>query len=497
MLVILMFCFVLASSYLLSMKKTKEALFLFGICFSLMLHISGIMILISKKGGIPDEVVKFLFFSKTIQKKVRYFYLTLNQLGFLIAVGRVLYPFFLLKFSVCYSMIARIKKNTYLKRFLVLIPLLNLILYYPQVYRNLTERNPFAAKLILHAGNVWINFYLIAAILLFLYEYVSIQKRFLRKQLRSILVSILALTGIYILYYNQDPGQVYRFYDYTFSWGKSIGYLKMNPTLSSYLVISIISIICCILGFYSLLNFTAGNYLMDKENLVLESKFDMARVGASMFVHGMKNQLLAGKIIHKRIHQIVGKETIDVEKLLQQLTTLEEIHELMYERIETLYQSTKQKSIQMKPEKIDTVITLALDRFHRKYPAVSVRKKLRAETTILVDKEQFCEVLSNILLNGYEAILFAERGEADLSISCHNDRFYTIIEIRDNGIGINEKKIKKIFYPFYSSKNSKSNWGMGLYYVKEVVKSHHGMIRVESKIGEGTSFNLLLPRYGE
>ena len=78
---------------------------------------------------------------------------------------------------------------------------------------------------------------------------------------------------------------------------------------------------------------------------------------------------------------------------------------------------------------------------------------------------------------------------------CHNERLYTVIEVRDNGIGLSKSKAKKIFEPFYSSKNSNFNWGMGLYYVREIVKSHLGSIRVESKEGEGSSFFILLPKY--
>lgn len=496
MLIILTLSLVLASAYLLFTKKTKEALYLFGICFSLMLHITGIMIFISKKGGLPDEIMTFLFITKGIQTRVRYLYITLNQLGYLIAVGRILFPLFLLKFSICYSMVHFVKKNVLMKKLILVIPLLHLLFYEPHLYRYLTKRNLELAKFILHSGNIWIHLYLLSAISLLIYEYVSITRRFLRTQLSSILISMLALTGIYYLYYNQDPGQVYHFYDYTFSWGRSIGYLSINPSLSTYLMLSIISVVCWILGFYSLLNFTAGSYVLDKENLVLERKFDTARIGASMFVHGMKNQLLAGRVIFKRIHQMVEKEEVDVEKLLKQVNTLETIHQLMYERIEDLHHTTKQNSIYLSPVEVEEVLSMTLERFHKKYPLIQVKKELAANPLILVDKKPFCEALSNLLFNGYEAIVFAEREEVELSIHCYNERLYTVIEIKDNGIGINEKKLKKIFYPFYSSKNSKTNWGMGLYYVKETMKSHYGSIRVESKEGVGTSFFILLPRYG-
>lgn len=496
MLLVLTITLFLASFYLLITKKTNESLYLFGICFSLMLHIAGMMIFISKKGGIPHEVMVFLFFNKGIQTKMRYLYITLNQLGYLMAIGRILYPLFLLKFSFCYSMAEFIKKVILIRRIVVLMPVLTLLVYEPRIYRLLTERNPNMAKLILYFSTLWISCYLIAAISIFLYEYISITKKFLRSQLSSILVSMLALTGIYFLYYTQDPGQVYRFYDYTFSLGRSIGYLQINPSLTGYLIIVGVSIVCCILGFYSLLNFTAGSYILDKENLVLQRKFDTARVGASMFVHGMKNQLLASKVIFKRIHNMEDRGEATAEKLLRHIETLENINHLMYERIEVLHQSIKQNAIYMKPVDAEEVIKQSIERFHKKYPDIRVKMEVRKQATILVDQTPFCEAIANLLLNGYEAIMFAEREEnASLSVICYNERLYTIIEVRDNGIGISEKKLKKIFYPFYSSKNSKTNWGMGLYFVKETVKSHYGIVRVESKKGEGTSFYLLLPRY--
>lgn len=497
MLIVLTFSLSLASFYLLMTKKTKEAFYLFGICFSLMIHILGIMIFISKKGGVPHEVMGFLFFNKNIQYKVRYLFITLDQLGYIIAFGRIFYPMFLLKFSICYSMIEFVKKGVWIKRSVFVIPIGNLILYYPPIYRRLTDDNISLAKFILHSSNLWINLYLVIAITLFLYEYVSLSKKFLRAQLSSILVSMLALTGIYFLYYTQDPAQVYKFYDYTFTWGRSIGYLKINPSLTSYLAIVLFSIVCCMLGFYSILNFTAGSYIVDKENLVLQRKFDTARIGASMFVHGMKNQLLAARVIFKRINNMKEKGEISVEKLLSHIETLENINNLMYERIEVLHKSIKQNSIYMKPLDVRDVIDFSIERFHKKYPDIQVRMEIAKPSTVLVDKDQFCEALSNLLMNGYEAIVFAEKEErAELSVICHYERLYTVIEVRDNGVGISERRLKKIFYPFYSSKNSKTNWGMGLYYVKETIKSHYGMIRVESKKGEGTSFYILLPRYG-
>lgn len=53
----------------------------------------------------------------------------------------------------------------------------------------------------------------------------------------------------------------------------------------------------------------------------------------------------------------------------------------------------------------------------------------------------------------------------------------------------------KIFEPFVTSKNTNYNWGMGLYYVRKIVRSHLGRLRLESRDGEGARFQIMLPLY--
>ena len=67
--------------------------------------------------------------------------------------------------------------------------------------------------------------------------------------------------------------------------------------------------------------------------------------------------------------------------------------------------------------------------------------------------------------------------------------------MRDNGSGISRAEQKKIFDPFYTSRNTNNNWGMGLYYVRQIVKSHLGHMQIKSAEGKGSSFIVMLPRY--
>lgn len=495
-LIILTAVLVIASVWILCMKKTKESIYLFGICFSLMLEICGVMIFIAKKGGISDEVMHFFYISRGIRNKIQFFLITLNQMGFLVALGRTLFPLFLIEMAMCYSMLGFIRKSIWLPKAAAVLPLLTLVLYFPPIYRGMTESNLGVYRIVGKWTVIWITCYLIAAVALLLKEFTEITMKFCRRQFSMIVICLCSLLGIYCLYYRQDPGQIYHFYEYSIAGNSGIGYLQVKPSLLSYITLVATSVICCMLGFFSFFRYAQGNYESSREDIVMARKFDTAKVGVSMFAHGMKNQLLSSRVIYKRIGQLYEQPQVDTVQLKEYIDTLERINQTMLLRMEELYRSVKMNAIYMVPVRMGQIVDETLQRFHQKYPQVTVRVDVDPDTMVLSDKTHLCGALNNLLINAQEAIAAADRGDdGELSFLCHNERLYTVIEVRDNGIGLSKSKAKKIFEPFYSSKNSNFNWGMGLYYVREIVKSHLGSIRVESKEGEGSSFFILLPKY--
>jgi len=70
---------------------------------------------------------------------------------------------------------------------------------------------------------------------------------------------------------------------------------------------------------------------------------------------------------------------------------------------------------------------------------------------------------------------------------------YCLLEVSDSGSGIAEENLDKIFNAFFTTKPDGKGTGLGLSSVKRIIEEHSGAIEVESKIGMGTSFTLLLP----
>ena len=68
------------------------------------------------------------------------------------------------------------------------------------------------------------------------------------------------------------------------------------------------------------------------------------------------------------------------------------------------------------------------------------------------------------------------------------------ISVADNGNGIPKKVMDKIFQPFFTTKPTGQGTGLGLSLSYDIVKAHHGELKVETIEGEGTVFSIILPK---
>lgn len=106
----------------------------------------------------------------------------------------------------------------------------------------------------------------------------------------------------------------------------------------------------------------------------------------------------------------------------------------------------------------------------------------------IVDPEAITKVISNLLTN---ATKYAA-GKITMTCGIHNK--VIVIKVSDDGRGISEQEQHNIFLPFYqTAQNHKPGTGLGLSLAKLLVDAHHGMIEVESKAEQGTTFTVTIP----
>lgn len=75
----------------------------------------------------------------------------------------------------------------------------------------------------------------------------------------------------------------------------------------------------------------------------------------------------------------------------------------------------------------------------------------------------------------------------------HDSKPYFCAAVHDNGPGIKQEYIPHLFEPYYTTKNTGKNFGLGLSYCLNVINKHHGFIDVESTNVTGTTFTLYFP----
>ena len=109
------------------------------------------------------------------------------------------------------------------------------------------------------------------------------------------------------------------------------------------------------------------------------------------------------------------------------------------------------------------------------------------------DKDQLQQVFLNLIMNALQSM--GGDGKIDIRAACieQDGSNYVCVEIADTGKGIVAENLEKIFDPFFSTKLHGEGTGLGLPIARDIVKKHSGYISVESEVGKGSTFSVLLP----
>lgn len=139
----------------------------------------------------------------------------------------------------------------------------------------------------------------------------------------------------------------------------------------------------------------------------------------------------------------------------------------------------------------EAINTLCLEQFDKH---VSVKYQYTAKDPMaFVDEMHFYNIVTNMISNAAKY----SNNDVHIKIGTKNTNNGMVISFQDNGIGIRREYIPHIFDKFYrvptGNLHNAKGFGLGLYYVKEMVNAHHGNIEVESVLNKGTTFSIFLP----
>jgi two-component system NtrC family sensor kinase len=198
------------------------------------------------------------------------------------------------------------------------------------------------------------------------------------------------------------------------------------------------------------------------------------------------------KLIERKLVDGTFKKK-EIPKFRSYLAIMERETERCSTIVRNLLDFARQREPSLKPDvDINEVVEESLSLLSNQIALqeVTVNKQYGQLPPIMADATQLRQVLLNIILNSCEAMNTG--GILTITTAFLDKRKKVVqVEISDNGVGINEKDISKIFDPFFTSKEQGT--GLGLSVVYGIISSHHGTIQVKSNVEEGTTVVIKLP----
>ena len=227
--------------------------------------------------------------------------------------------------------------------------------------------------------------------------------------------------------------------------------------------------------------------LQEKEQLRTEKQASLDELTAT-FAHEIRNPIAAAK----SLVQQMGEDPTSHENVEYAKVALDELARV--ERsVSHLLKYAKEEDYKFENVNLAWVLDGALTQMRSKLEAnsVMVSRAYLSGPTVRADADKLRQVFSNIIDNAIDA-MESTTGERRLEFAItNNGAGMAAVRIRDNGCGIADDKIAKIFNPFYTSKTNGTGLGLGV--AKKVIDSHRGTIEVHSKVGQGTEFVLAVP----
>lgn len=204
------------------------------------------------------------------------------------------------------------------------------------------------------------------------------------------------------------------------------------------------------------------------------------------YIKGIKDGVADSKEKQEKYLDVAYKKACEMDNLIERL--------LYFSRVENGQISYDMRDISLK-KLIEQYIRG--QEFEFKEKGIIITSKIEDDTTVNVDVMQINRVFDNVIQN---SIKYANVTNLQIEINAYSKENKVIIEIKDNGIGISDEKLEKIFDEFYrgdESRNSSSveGNGIGLYVCKYIIERHRGTIKAVND--NGLKIIITLPKGDE
>jgi PAS domain S-box-containing protein len=216
------------------------------------------------------------------------------------------------------------------------------------------------------------------------------------------------------------------------------------------------------------------------------------------------NNILTAIMAHAELLDLEMPREVSEPHLRESVHEIQSASARARDMVRQILTFSRKQPVERKPLGIDAVVQDALKLVRVTLPpGVELRTDLKSQRAVMANEAQINQVVLNLCANAVQALsgrggvitvtlserrLEDTRSRAPLKVGEH-----VLLEIRDNGCGMDPATVERIFEPFFTTKNLGQGTGLGLAVVHGVVQAHEGAIFVESTPGQGTAFTIYFP----
>ena len=183
--------------------------------------------------------------------------------------------------------------------------------------------------------------------------------------------------------------------------------------------------------------------------------------------------------------KMLGRKDLSEEFKKNLMTIIEETEKLQ-NIVFNFHSLLKNRELKFRYEDVNEVARSVISGIEKKAVKIAVQFS-EQPLRINMQKNLLRAAISLLIKNSIEAT--PENGRILIETYCDKDS--VVLAISDEGSGMSEEAVARIFDPFFSTKRHR--FGMGLPLVKQIVSEHLGEIKVESEVGKGTTFRIIFP----